>query len=145
MTVRQWLCGRAGVVDWRMPLALQVRRDRPARGAKTAETGAERGRRIGDWHRLSARLHLVGGEEREILDDCGGWLWCQRCERAWSVGHLRVVWDGYGWGVCCSDPACDGAGPDGDLWPYHQSRRIRCPHWPANPEPGMRLSAGAGW
>jgi hypothetical protein len=79
--------------------------------------------------------------ERELLEGVER-VWCLHCERVWPVGQLRVTGRGEGAMVWCADPACDGAGPEIDLWDYDAKRREEpelAAHWPEAPAPGQAV------
>jgi hypothetical protein len=97
--------------------------------------------------RLAERPELVAEPERWELAHAGGWVWCSRCERAWPVDDLRLVYEpqveraGYHpWIVGCADPRCPGASPGVDLLSYADLRQeAGLPYWPERPKAGQYL------
>jgi hypothetical protein len=87
-----------------------------------------------DWHML---------DFYDLGDEGDRWVWCQRCQRVWSVDELTLRWFAL-WnefGISCADENCSGSGIMGSLLPYGATRRDRNMEetWPEVPVEGQRL------
>ena len=81
--------------------------------------------------------------------ELGGWMWCERCERAFAVGDLRVVksgpgWTYYEWALECATDGCGGRRSEWFPWHPEELPRAVHPEYPEVPESHTRYPLRLG-